>query len=278
MRTKITFVLMLLMLAWTTPLFSQEKILESKWAAQPARIDGQGDEWSEDVLFFEKSAKVKCAFRNDEENLYVVLVFEDRKSLSSINATGITLSFNTEGKKKKTTGFHFIKKMLTPEEVIADLEKQGEVLSEEQRLRIRAKAGAIVYAAEMLKSKGQHPSGEIVVTSSLRAAFKTAETSDRVIYEFRVPLAKSETHALGIGAAPGQTVNINLEWGGMTEEMRKAMQARTRGELGRGISGESGAGTVIVPETESGGAPGGASMAVPKKYSFWVGVKLSQRE
>jgi len=75
-----------------------------------------------------------------------------------------------------------------------------------------------------------------------------------------------------------QLANINFEWGGMTEEMRKAMQARTRGELGRGISGESGAGTVIVPETESGGAPGGASMAVPKKYSFWVGVKLSQRE
>jgi len=278
MRTR-TIIGLIIVLAFTaSPAFSQGKILESKWTAHPPLIDGQADEWSEDVLFLEKSARVNCAFRNDAENLYVLLAFEDEKSLSSINATGITLSFNTEGKKKKTVGFHFIKKMVTPEELITSLEEQGEVLSEEQKQSLREKAGAIIFAAEMLGRKGEQAPEATHAPAASRPAFKTMPEGDRVIYEFRVPLAKSETHPLGIGTGPGQTVNINFEWGGMTEEMRKAMQARTRGEMGKGITGESGAGGVIIPGREGGGAPGGPAVRVPKKYSFWAAVKLSPGE
>ncbi len=278
MKIKTALVLVVLSLAVAVPVFPQEKILTSLWASQPAQIDGQDEEWNPDVLFLEKGSKVKCAFLNDQENLYVLLVFEEPKSLSTIDATGITLSFNTEGKKKKMSGIHFIKKMLTPEEVIAELEKEGQVLTEEQKQSIRSKAGAIVFAAEAVRDKGQPATEKEFIPGASRPVFKTSEGEKRVIYEFRIPLARSEGHPLGIGALPGQTIYINFEWGGMTEQMRKAMQARARGELGGDIGKSSGAGSVIVPGREAGGAPGGGPMPVPKKHSFWVPVKLAAKE
>jgi hypothetical protein len=47
-----------------------------------------------------------------------------------------------------------------------------------------------------------------------------------------------ETFPWGIGAEPDQNVNIGFEWGGMTDEMRKAMNARARAELDQGLARE----------------------------------------
>lgn len=278
MKTKMISCFLLFCFVAIGPIFPQQKAVESKRIGQPAQIDGQDEEWSKDALFFEKSAKVQCAFQNDQENLYVLLIFEDPKSLSSIEQTGITLSFNAEGKKKKATGIHFFKKMLSPEEAIAELEKEGQILTEEQKQSIRGKAGAIVFAAEPIKEKEKPGEAESMVLAALRPAFKSMSDDHRVVYEFRIPLFQSELQPMGIGASPGQTIAVHFEWGGMTEEMRKAMQARTRRELGSGIDKEAGAGTVIVPGREAGGAPGSGAMPIPKKYSFWVAVKLAPLE
>ncbi|MDH7513842.1 MAG: hypothetical protein QHH14_12920 [Clostridiales bacterium] len=278
MKTKMIWSFVLFCFVATGPIFPQQKPLESRPATQPAQIDGQDEEWNKEALYFEKSARVLCAFQNDEENLYVLLVFEEPKSLSSIEATGITLSFNAEGKKKKESGIHFFKKILSPEETIAELEKEGQILTEEQKQSIRAKAGAIVFVAEPVKGKGQPEEAEFGAPAGLRPAFKTMSEGQRVVYEFRIPFAQSEHQPMGIGASPGQTIAVHFEWGGMTGEMRKAMQARARRELGGGIDKEGGAGTVIVPGREGGGAPGSGAMPIPKKYSFWVAVKLAATE
>ncbi|MFQ6069464.1 MAG: hypothetical protein ACE5LC_02945 [Candidatus Aminicenantales bacterium] len=50
--------------------------------------------------------------------------------MSTILQTGITLWFNTEGKKKKEYGINFLKKKVTPEVYIAYLEKTRGLLSE----------------------------------------------------------------------------------------------------------------------------------------------------
>jgi len=258
--------------------FSKEEIIESKWTAQPPRIDGLNDDWSGDVLTSEKGVNVDYAVRNDAQNLYVLFVFKDPKSLSSIDATGITLYFNTEGKKKKNNGVHFIKKQVTADQLIASLEKHGEILTEEQRQTIKAKRAIIMFDAEMVGKKDTEASETAPIPGALRPAFRTTQKGNEVIYEFRVPLARPETFPWGIGAEPGQNVNIGFEWGGMTDEMRKAMNARARAELDQGVASESSAGNVIVAGRGDSRAPGSPSGGVPKKHSFWVDVKLAQNQ
>jgi len=271
--------LVILVLLSAIPGFSEKKIIESKWAAQPLRIDGLNDDWDGDALTPEKGSKVDYAVRNDAQNLYVLLVFKDPKSLSTINSTGITLYFSPEGKKTKDNGVHFIKKRVTPDELIASLEQQGEVLTEEQKQGIKAKPALIMFAAEMVGKKGQEASETTPAPGTLRPGFKTGQQDNEVIYEFRVPLARSKTYPGGVGAEPGQNVTIGFEWGGLTEEMRQAMNARARSESGRGgVTGESSAGSVIIPGRGEAGPPQDSSMAIPKKYSFWAVVKLAQNQ
>lgn len=270
--------LVIFMLVIATTGFSKEKIVESKWTTQPPIIDGLDDDWSEDVLTSEKKVRVDYAVRNDAQNMYLLFVFKEPKFLSSINATGITLYFNTEGKKNKDHGIHFIKKQVTADELIAYLEKQSEVLTEEQRQSVKSKPAYILYKAEMVGKKGKEDSEATQTPGTLRPAFKIKKKGNKVIYEFRVPLTKSETSLGGIGAEPGHSVKIGFEWGGVTDEMKKAMSTKTRAGSDQDITREGGAGSVIDIRKGQAVAPRTSSRAIPKKYSFWVDVKLAQNQ
>ena len=276
--THISLVIFMLVIATTG--FSKEKFVKSKWTAQPPMIDGLDDDWSEDVLTTKKKLRVDYAVRNDAQNIYVLFVFKDPKFLSSINFTGITLYFNTEGKKKKDHGFHFTRKQVTADELIAYLEKKGEVLTEEQRQSIKAKPAYIVYMAEIAGKKGKEASETTQTPGSLRPAFKIKKKGEEVIYEFRVPLAKSETSPGGIGADPGHSIKVGFEWGGMTDELRKVMSASARAKSDLGVSREGKAQSQI--DTSRGQSraprPGRSSRAIPKKHSFWIDVKLAQNQ
>lgn len=268
--THISLVIFMLVISLTG--FSKEKSIESKWAAQPPTIDGLDDDWGEVVLISEKKVEVDYAVRNDTQNMYVLFIFKDPKSLSTINITGITLYFNTEGKKGKDHSFHFIRKQVGPDELIAYMKKQGEVLTEEQIQTIEAKPTYIVFMAERVEKKGKEASVATQIPGTLRPAFRINIKGKEVIYEFRVPLAKSEVSPQGIGAEPGQQVKIGFEWGGMTEELLKRMGGRAGSD--KNIDSEDSVRRVGSRRDELTTR----KPSMPKKYSFWVDVKLAQNQ
>ena len=204
--------------------------------------------------------------------MYVLFIFKDPKSLSTINITGITLYFNTEGKKGKDHSFHFIRKQVGPDELIAYMKKQGEVLTEEQIQTIEAKPTYIVFMAERVEKKGKEASVATQIPGTLRPAFRINIKGKEVIYEFRVPLAKSEVSPQGIGAEPGQQVKIGFEWGGMTEELLKRMGGRAGSD--KNIDSEDSVRRVGSRRDELTTR----KPSMPKKYSFWVDVKLAQNQ
>ena len=276
--THISLVIFMVVIA--TIGFPKEKLVESKWAAQLPMIDGLDDDWSGDVMTSEKKVKVDYAVRNDAQNMYVLFIFKDLKYMSTINATGITLYYNTEGKKKKDHAFHFIKRKVTPDELIAYLEKRGEVLTEQQVQSIKSKPAFSVYMAERAGKKDKEISETAPTPATLNPDFKINVKGKEFIYEFRVPLIKSETSPRGMGVEPGQSLKIGFEWGGMTDKLKKAMSARARAQSDMGVSRESGSGSTISTTRGKTGAPrpGRSSRATPKKRSFWVDVKLAQNQ
>jgi len=263
-------------LIFVTTGFSKEDFVQSKWTAQPPTVDGLDDEWKGDAMTFEKKVKVDFAVRNDTQNMYVLFIFNDPKYLSNINATGITLYYNTEGKKKKNHAFHFIKKKVTGEELIAYLKKRGEVISKEQMQSIEPTNTYSVYMTERTGKRDKEISITAPIPAVMNPGFKINRKGDAFVYEFSVPLIKSETSPRGMGVEPGQSLKIGFEWGGMTEELMK----RLRAQSGQGdVSTESRAGSVI--DSRRGGATGAprsASGRMPKKHAFWVDVKLAQNQ
>ena len=257
-------------------------VVKSSWTTVPPAIDGISSDWTGAVFLTEKGVKVDYAFMNDGDFLYVFLTFKDPKYLSNIEATGINVYFSAEGKKKTDRGIRFYKRKVTGNEVIAIMEKRGEPLTEQYRASLQGSRIFYLYDSELIGKDKEAVLPASSGTPPNYPVFKGKIIENAWTYEFKIPLAKSETQLFGIGAGAGQAIKIGFEWGGMTDAMKKAMAQRggvpttiigssdwSEGSVDRSGGGGGGA---------RGGMPGGASQGgggSPKQYDFWLDVQLA---
>ncbi|OGD11112.1 MAG: hypothetical protein A2Y86_07195 [Candidatus Aminicenantes bacterium RBG_13_62_12] len=271
----------LLLFGMASAVFPSDKTVESLWLSGPAAIDGSAEEWSGEPLLADESAGAQVAFRNDADNLYLLLVIADRAHLSTLEATGATIFFNAAGKKTKDRGLRFFKKAATAEELIETLEKSGQVLSEEQKAEFRSRQRYLLFECEYLEKNKRILALGPPGSPLLAPAFKSLTAGEKTVIEFRLPLDRA-TQAWGIGAAPGGAMKLGVEWGGMTEEMKARRLARTVSTEER--EAQSAAQTQShdsgrAREFSSGGESlSGTGRGTPKKYSLWFDVKLAARE
>jgi len=260
------------------PAVAADKLVESTWAASPAIIDASAEEWSEQALTSEESPAVDLAFRNDAENLYVLFVIRDNDFLSTLEATGMTIFFDYQGKKKKDYGLRFFRRQITPDLFIQILERRGQVLSEEQKAEIRTKPSYFVNDCEIIEKKKTSPVGKPPVEGLDAPVFRYVKQAERTVLEFRIPLGQ-KTWPAAIQAGPGGKFKIGFEWGGLTKEMQAARLARAAAASEKGAERETASEDHARGSTTGGFATGGASSGMsksgPKKYSFWLDVKLA---
>jgi hypothetical protein len=240
--------------------------VSSAWTDTAVVIDGLSKDWQGVPLTDWKKDGVSYALRNDGETLYALLVIKDPKFRSTIEATGVTLYFNAKGAKSKDYGILFRKVRLDPEAYIAHLEKQGPV-SEEDKAEIHKKAGFYLYHHQVLDHKGK-PVEAVSEALARPAVFKYAPDGPAVVYEFSIPLLRGSDLAAGVGAGPGSPVAVGFEWGGQTEEMKKAAAKRQREQANFANEDADGGDPQIVRSTGTG--------PTPKKYSFWTSVALAK--
>jgi hypothetical protein len=268
-----------LTLALAVPFLAKDKIVESRWTATPIQVDGSNAEWVGDPLELEKGVAVNYAFKNDAEYLYIYMLFNDPKFLSSIDQTGMTVWINAEDKDKRVYGLRFYRKPVTPDQLIEQLEKEGQVLDEQKKQEIKSKRQYMLFACDALNKKGEpisHPAGTGIATYRMAAVGK-----GRAL-EFVAPLALLDDPAGQLKIDPARPFKVGFEWGGMTEEMKKA-RATQLGERGA----QTNAGDVSL-EQQIGSGEAGAFRAPsadlsamargPKKYDFWVSVKIAQNQ
>jgi hypothetical protein len=281
-RVRKIFLISLLVITIVFVARAKEKSVDSIWAASSLKVDGLADDWQSDPFHVEKKVKVEYAFRNDSDSLYVFFKFNDAKYLSSIEITGMVLWIDIEGKKNKDIGVKFTKKKISADEFIAILEKKQGTISDERKESLRASEFYFISEAEVVDKKGnpfkQNEGDEAVKM----AAFNVSVQQDAVSYEFRVPLKNLIKAISESDAEPGEVVGVGFEWGGLTDEMRKAyMKGDASGGTGRmGISegGRGGGGAESVGF--DGASPAGltALRKMTKQYSFWTAVRLAKDE
>lgn len=270
------FLLFFFMLAFSLQGFSKTEVITSNWVTSPLTIDGFNEDWENDALNFEKKVDVDFAFRNDAKNLYILFIFKDPKYLSSINATGMTIWFDTEGKKKKNYGLMFIKKQVSADAFISILEKQKGTLSEVEKNNIRANPQYFLHNIKVVSKGGKSVSQQADSGDEDIAIFRTMQQEKTVMYEFAVPLKRMTEQDHGIGTEPGKIVKVGFEWGGLTDEMKKA---RAEGHsvpgtepMRKGESADSWATRATGFEEDS------RTGRTPLQYSFWVDVQLAKSQ
>lgn len=281
------FCLGCMILALCRPGFSEDKVVESQWTAAPPQIDGLNKDWDTQVLNAEKKFGVDYAFRNDADNLYVLVTFRDPRYLSSINFTGMTIWFSPEGGKKKDFGIRFVNIPITADQYIAILEKKTGAVSEAQKAQIRANERYMYYDYELINKTSEEAPAQFTETPGLKVpVFKHSVLEKTVTYEFSVPLKRLAELSAGIGADPGRTIRLCFEWGGATKGMKSAAAAQIGAEGARsrpesatgGLTDERGAGGGLGDLEHDSESLAAMRRRIPKQYSFWATVKLAQSQ
>jgi hypothetical protein len=257
---------------------AKDIVVTSQWAAAPVKIDGQEQDWQDATFLTDEGSKAQYAVQNDGSNLYILFVFRDPMSATTIEYTGMRVFFGAAGKKSKDLGILFAKKPMTADNLIAEMEKRGETVTEERKTELRKQKTYMVFAEEVINSKKvTAPSDPAVQT--LPPLYRAANSKRVTVYEFRIPLSRVNQPG-GIGTEPGKTVKLGFEWGGMTTEiMRNVMANRAAsGSVARGGAAAMSRGDTLAPEEGGGGGGGmGDFNRDPryKKHSFWIDLQLA---
>lgn len=264
--------------------WAKDAPVPSAWAAAAPTIDGIPDDWAGVPRGLDKKTEVEYAFRNDADNLYVLVVFKDPKFLSTINVTGLTLYFNTKGGTDRERGINLRRRTVNGDGLIATLEKQGQVLTEERKQELRQKKEYILYDTDVVDGKGDVLGPAVGSGQSLPPVWRLGRNGQESAFEVRIPLSKREEHPGAIGTAPGQNLWVELEWGGLTKEMRAAKAAQVGERSTRATEGAADfdiQGGGDYSGRSEGGEPQSSLASMlrgPKKHSFAVEIKLAESE
>jgi hypothetical protein len=79
--------------------------LGSMLAPSPIKIDGRLNEWGNNFQAYNRSTRILYILCNDDKNIYLTAKSIDFTTTAKIIAGGITLTINTEGKKKDKEGY-----------------------------------------------------------------------------------------------------------------------------------------------------------------------------
>jgi hypothetical protein len=289
MKSLKTLSCILALLAMTLPLVAKDKVLvESRWTSAPVKIDGAKTEWDEDALVEDKDLEISYGFKNDPNFLYLLLVFNSPKSVSTIDGTGLTLWINAEGNDKKTYGLKFYRKMISADELIDNMTKQGQALSDEQITKIKATRQYRTYACDPIDKKGK----PVAVPGGGTGTFRAARVEKGAVYEYIIPMAFLQDPASAAKWDPAAPLSVGFDWGGLTEAMKKARTARNFSGVSSGTAGAAtsweqtiaGGGEGGGGGEEGGGGGGmeggmgGRGGGTPKKIDFWVNLKIAQKQ
>jgi len=266
------FLLLNLCLILVLPSLAKDIIVQSKWTTQPVTIDGQSNDWAPDSLTNWKKFKIDFGFFNDGQNLYGIFIFNDRDYLSSIKNTGLTVWLNSEAKKKKKIGICYQLRQVSAEEMVAILEKKEGTLSEERKAEIMSRPKYLYYEGQFIDGKRNPLEPTPIGETFILPTFRMSQSQGKLIYEFRTPLNIKKLFS-GSQVDLSREFRVGFEWGGMTKEMRTALMKNRAAAEARATAG----GMTSNPKGERSVRDFDSPLRRPKKYSFWVGVKLANQ-
>lgn len=74
--------------------------------SQPLKIDANLDDWDVPLTNFAQEG-IRAGFKNDDENLYIALMFNDQQLIRQIKMSGLQIWFDDKCSKEKKTGIKY---------------------------------------------------------------------------------------------------------------------------------------------------------------------------
>lgn len=242
--------------------FSTDSVAPS----QPVIIDGSTDDWHGNL--FVEGERLEIGFFNDRENLYVCLPTKDNLLRAEILTEGLTVWFDPRGGTEEVFGIRFPLGLPPGKQKLALKETpEGPTLKDLPKVPMTE--------LEILREK--EPPRRMPVAEARGIEVKVLPTSERIVYELKIPLAVTKPHPFAVGTEPGKTIGVGFESPKLEPSQmprrRFGERRRTGGEPGEGGEGPGEGGA----EAGEGGGHGyGGGFRRPEAMKIWASVSLAR--
>ena len=236
--------------------------IDSMWRTDEINIDGKSTDWVGKLSYIEE-ANISVGIQNDHESLYLCLIAEHQALSVQVMGQGLTLWFDSSGKKNKTFGIRFpLGRQFSRERrnPMSMPRERGEREKRTPKSKPSLDELEILYPEEekiIKMSKGEAKGIDVALTPS----------SGILVYELKVPLAEKELNPYAIGVKPGVTIGIGLE---IPKRDMSAMRNAGLGGMGGGRPG----GGMSPPRGGRGGGMG-RRPGIMNGLKIWAATQLA---
>lgn len=250
------------------------------WDSIPINIDGNAVDWRGLPAMYLEDQNASVAMSNDDRFVYLLFRTNDIKWARAIKATGFTVYLDPKGGKKKDIYVKF-KGGPSREELMKGISSGKHRMPMEMETDVPAlgendESSLYCFIKDRITEKMIPLNGD----EGPAAAFDTSKGF--YLYELRVPLTGDSLRYYGINAAPGAIIGVSLEWGDMSQMMRKRPEGMG-GSLGMGPGGGGppGGGMGGGMSGRRGGdqmdGPGDHRPEMPKKQEVYLKTTLASQ-
>jgi hypothetical protein len=240
--------------------------LESTWRNRDITVDGKSGDWLGTKYYFE-DISVSVGLINDDHDLYVSFMTENRMLMGQIMMQGLTLWLDPKGGKEKTFGIKF---PVGPQEGRGAPPELTEKVDREDMMEGSQEA---LKELEILGSKDKVVK-KLAVDDAKGIDVKLRVEGGLLVYEIKVPLSSSDEQPYAVGAKVGDTIGFGFE----SPKLEMSRPAGMRGSdmPGGGRGGAPPGGMGGGPPGGLGGMSGrGMGFQMPEKLKIWATVKLA---
>lgn len=193
----------------------REAKFESAWNERAITIDGQYSEWTAPLRYFDQPS-MYMGFRNDRDNLYILVKTVDRRAQVKVLRLGLTVWFDPPDSKGKAWGVHYPLGMKNPGIRVVGRDTPGD-LTEEQRREVTEMLGGM-EVREAGEGKRIRISARDADSSGYGIRVAVRDTPEVVVYELKVPLRGDGVTPFSVTPDKNGRIRLRFETGDMRPE------------------------------------------------------------
>ncbi len=197
--------------------------IQSDWREGEISVDALFSDWTGSLAYFEKPSMF-IGFKNDEENIYILVKTVDSRSQMKVMRLGLTIRIEPLDHPEKAWGIHFPVGLKNHGIPLHGVESPGKPTQEEQA-NIKEMLGRMELlgpgAGQRIETSPMQPAG---ADYGIRVAIR--DTSDVIVYELKLPLRGGELQPYSAWSEPGGKIRLRLETGDIRlwEDKRDPLQ------------------------------------------------------
>lgn len=226
----------------------------SKWQPQSIMIDGNGSDWGTVPRFFNAESSVKYEFRNDAQNLYIILNAASRQTQMQMQMAGFNVKLKVKSSTPLKAGIQFpgMKKEGMPPKMEGQ-DGKPENLSDQMSLEPKEMPKDTALLDGFLFAKGK-----VISDNDDQEGIGFARNKsnrDQACYEIRIPLRELFGNNYSLESVTSTTIQLQVVINELSTKGDKRGKGGMRGNGMRG--GHGGGGPGGGDHGGMGGGPGG---------------------